>query len=131
MRTIKFRGKKINRNGEWAYGDLRILPDRILILPQRSYDAAIDRDAVDETTLGQFTGLHDAKGNPIYEGDIVQNVLYKDFIYKVVYDDNRFASFCMERNKDMFSHYFGEAMEAKDCEVIGNIHDNPELMKGE
>ena len=51
MRTRKFRGKRINRNGEWAYGDLRILPDRILILPQRSYDAAIDRDAVDETTL--------------------------------------------------------------------------------
>lgn len=131
MRTIKFRGKDAE-NGMWIYGDLF---QRIGFYPQIIEYFADDNGklayrgiAVQENTVCQFTGLHDKDGKEIYEGDIVQSVYYKDFVYKVVYDDNRFASFCLERKKNMFRHFFGEA---KDCEVIGNIYDNPELLKGE
>ena len=77
-------------------------------------------------TVGQFTGLLDKNGKEIYEGDIVK---CGDFVYQVVYDGKRFASFTLHRKEDVFLHYFGEAIEAEDCEVIGNIHDNQELLK--
>ncbi|MBP3751868.1 MAG: hypothetical protein J6H20_04520, partial [Pyramidobacter sp.] len=58
-------------------------------------------------------------------------VQYKDFIYQVVYEGKRFASFGLRRKQDAYMHYFGEAMEACDCEIIGNVHDSPELLEGE
>lgn len=127
MRTIKFRGKRINRNGEWAYGDLRILSDRILILPQGSYDAAIDRDAVDETTIGQFTDLHDKNGKEIYEGDIVE-----------LREPNGMQNICKvemcERCYWCVSFGIHERIilgfiDKNQITVVGNIHDNLELLK--
>lgn len=132
MRTIKFRGKvkktraeiSIGKNpddGTWVVGDLHYYNTGI---PHIHYDMA-HRISVDVETIGQHTGLHDMNGKDIYEGDIVK---CGNFVYQVVYEGKRFASFALHRKEDMFLHYFGEAMEAKDCEVIGNIHDNPELL---
>lgn len=125
MRTIKFRGKRINRNGEWAYGDLRILPDRTLILPQGSYDAAIDRDAVDEKTIGQFTGLLDKNGKEIYEGDIV-HLGDPRITYVLLWID------CGLKAKQIgaYGSFCGVTYWAETMTIVGNIHDNPELMKG-
>lgn len=50
MRTIKFRGKRVNRNGEWTYGDLRQINGECFVLPQ-SEDAACDRDKVIPDTI--------------------------------------------------------------------------------
>lgn len=141
MKTIKFRGKSINKN-EWVNGDLVVVEDgmhnvvRAKIITHcftksfqgGDFDHYSISTLVQPETIGQFTGLLDENGTEIYEGDIVRSVRYKDFVYKVVYD-NRFASFCLDRKQDMYKHYFGEAMEAENCEVIGNIHDNPELLK--
>lgn len=132
MRTIKFRGKvkktraeisigKKPDDGTWVVGDLHYYNTGI---PHIHYDMA-HRISVDVETIGQHTGLHDMNGKDIYEGDIVK---CGNFVYQVVYEGKRFASFALHRKEDMFLHYFGEAMEAKDCEVIGNIHDNPELL---
>lgn len=134
-RVIKFRGKRINRNNEWAYGDLRFIPEQVLILPQSSYDAAIDRDSVDPNTVGQFTGLHDKNGKEIYEGDIVtmyrtpkrrqKSVLTRHIVisYSVISWTfkslaEEVLSLCMEGHTERDSYRF---------EVIGNIYDNPEL----
>ena len=84
------------------------------------------RNEIQLDTISEFTGMNDKNGTPIYEGDIVK---CNEFVYKVAYDDKRFASFVLIRKQDMFRHYFGEAMDASACEVIGNVYDNPELIK--
>lgn len=127
MRTIKFRGKKLE-NGEWLYGDL-VQDDRdcCYIYPNNC-GGLYANNKVGTDTIGQFIGLLDKNGREIYEGDIVK---CDKFVYEVVFEEKRFASYGLCRKGDMFMHYFGEAMESQQCEVIGNIYDNLELLKGE
>lgn len=134
-REIKFRGKRINRNNEWAYGDLRFIPEQVLILPQSSYDAAIDRDSVNPDTVGQFTGLHDKNGKEIYEGDIVtmyrtpqhrqKRVLTRHIVTCHRVCDWVFESLAKEVLGLIISGH--SDFDSYRFEVIGNIYDNPEL----
>lgn len=124
MRTIKFRGID-TMSGEMVYGDLaqqKLTNGSITTAIVQTY-ATYD---VNSKTIGQFTGLFDKNGKEIYEGDIVK---CDKFVYEVVFEEKRFASYGLCRKGDMFMHYFGEAMESQQCEVIGNIHDNKELIK--
>ena len=117
MREIKFRGKD-RRIGKWYYGNLYVdeIHGRTYIRTHKP--GCLD---VDPETVGQFTGLMDKNGAEIYEGDIVQCGTFR---YEVIYEGSRFASFALKRKEDTFLHYFGEAMESAECEVISNIHDN-------
>lgn len=137
-RVIKFRGKRC-KDGEWVYGSYvesntswnGHKPHKSWILPSPMtnggwFSIRGAYPVIDETVC-QFTGLVDKNGKEIYEGDIVK---CDEFIYKVDYSENRFASFVLLRKQDMFAHFFGEAMEAFECSVMGNIFDNPELWKG-
>ncbi len=76
----------------------------------------------EQTPIMQFTGLHDKNGNPVYEGDIV----FDPSQYggnKVVIWNNNLA--CFEFNRPL-----GYAIASVIlCEVIGNIYENPELLK--
>ena len=74
----------------------------------------------------QFTGLKDKNGVDIYEGDIVQSK--SGDIMRVSWNE-KFASFCLDKKGWLFSHYFGEAVDPNDCEIIGNIHEHPHLIK--
>ena len=73
----------------------------------------------------QYTGLKDKKGKGIYEGDLLKIKDDKPLI-KVVWN-KKYASFCLEHEVWMFSHWFGEAIDPDECEVVGNIYENPEL----
>lgn len=135
MREILFRGK-IKDNGEWVYGDF--LQDKDLeqyMIECFVYytDAdGLQRDYVQcevtEDTIGQYTGLTDKNGKKIFEGDIVKHDFGYEQIgeqYAVVNYDCKYASFMIIPINDwMFC-------EKSDCEVIGNIHDNPELLGGD
>ena len=118
MREILFRGKARNTSDRgWAYGSLQCV-------------------TVDSATIGQYTGLTDKNGKKIFEGDIVDASLYpadgeSEETHKrgVVVWDAEDCAFEIEHKDgaDGFWWY----MPNKDIEVIGNIHDNPELMEQE
>ena len=130
MRTIKFRGKSILTD-EWLYGDLVHSADKkrtaILVNDKDSYDEC----EVDSETIGQFTGLYDAHGKEIYEGDILK---WKadDLLYAVIFNWGMFYASVEVCNQGIYGGFPLHALEdgnGKDIEIVGNIYDNPELKK--
>ena len=125
-REIKFRGKRLT-DGKWIYGDFFrnrrkafITTDEIVCNPLASpSDYEVDPD-----TVGQFTGLCDREGKEIYEGDIVRNES-AGFCGVVQYKDAAFIIFLGEMNGALLI-----CLQTCAMKVIGNIHDNPELLKG-
>lgn len=133
MRTIKFRGKGIESD-EWIYGDLiqRMGYMPSIIHPYESNGKVCYSEcAVKRITVGQFTGLLDKNGEEIYEGDILRvsdftNVVceFRHGAFGYIYC-NEFHPFAGNTN-----YTFNPKNTDKNFEVIGNIHDNPELLKG-
>lgn len=123
-REILFRGKT---GDEWVYGDLSRLKNAITITKRNFIYPYI----VMPETVGQFTGLTDKNGVKIFEGDIVtvENPNISDDEYGIVKFDNDGAMFIVEF--DTFTVDFGNNIDGNQCEIIGNIFDNPELLKGE
>ena len=134
MREILFRGKT---KDEWIYGNYHKTSKRTIIQPERFFPFEVIPE-----TVGQYTGLKDKNGKKIFEGDVVE-----------LYDKNNDIKMkaCVEfgnPNKEYNWGYqlvaTGETIPNLDIllwvemedtgafiEVIGNIHDNPELLKGE
>lgn len=147
MREIKFRGKPINlnavgtaktTNGGWVYGYLSrgtiILPKNDLVPSSCTYAHPLhiawpDNDVyincnVDPCTVGQFTGLFDKNGREIYEGDIIKyHPEANAGIGRVIYIGSGFYV------TDEFNGLL-DSFAQMGIEVIGNIHDNPELLEG-
>ena len=145
MREILFRGKR-NANGVFVEGFLFLKQEGdeirtcIGIDPLRDYpDGELAQGCyfeINPETVGQFTGLTDKNGKKIFEGDIGR---YKQVdgakrngkpitcIGKVVYNVKT-ASFAIESKDETGCKYF-DYFPIKDFEVIGNIHDNPELLE--
>lgn len=148
MRAIKFRGRCI-KTGEWLYGyylvnrgDSYIVQDGIT-----SPFAEPDDFKVDVETVGQFTGLHDKNGNEIYEGDILKRryasyyrgdarIVYR--IGCVTFTNGKFVLFnvidyqdeSLHIKKRQLSRYAAFDIVNKASAVIGNIHENKELLEG-
>lgn len=92
-------------------------------------------DAVKEETIGQFTGLYDKNGKEIYEGDILRSVRFKGILHLIVYDEKEAAFMAVQINKNRGTYLEGRCHVYQDWLnkypkiVIGNIHDNPELLE--
>lgn len=125
MREILFRGKRTD-NGEWTYGyycpkPYSHFPCEATIFPSETIDRDWHGERVDPSTIGQFTGLEDKLGTKIFEGDVIDDLGVE---YIVVFDSD-YAQF-----RGKFDGWNAEISHiASRCEVIGNVHDNPELLE--
>ena len=114
MREILFRGKR-QYTGKWAES----------VCPLGVMCAGHLCDDFDPATVGQFTGLTDKNGKRIFEGDIVRHGKY-------LYDVRYYTPFAMWVLNSISRSCMIVGMHASftESEVIGNIHDNPELLEG-
>ena len=130
MREIIFRGKRTD-NGEWVEGWLVIKKDPILdvtycfILAYGKGESYVTWYPVDPSTVGQYTGLKDKNGRRIFEGDIVAACFRNNYSlqkFKVNFADGMFLfdNSCVRvPRRDIYG-----------VQIIGNVHDNPELIGG-
>lgn len=126
MRTIKFRGK-LKSNGNWEYGDLlHDNFDACYIYPIEVGDLYKNNEVIPET-IGQFTGLYDCEGKEIFEGDILRFGNSQSGVCEVKWNEH-IAAFCIlfYFKDEIGSRPLGGGVEFA---IIGNIHDNPELLK--
>lgn len=139
MREILFRGKRLD-NGQFIYGDIhRHATGKMFIKPNKK-DCRYSAEIIPET-VGQYTGLTDKNGTKIFEGDIVK---FGKNIYQITFECGSFAlldkqGFMIARIGGINDHCYSlmnlhleccwEDDWAYDIEVIGTIHDNPELLK--
>ena len=133
MRDILFRAKRWD-NGEWVEGDLiKNLWGNFAIRPREIHnrDSYLDDPSIVLGTVGQYTGLNDKNGKKIFEGDIVtfDSGISHKYIGVITYDRVFFVITVVGINGVMRDLSF--MISEEKVEVIGNVHDNPELLKGE
>ena len=135
MREILFRGKRID-NGEWVCGvPTKDSHDETVIVESVfECDEYLCRGAnclyADPETVGQYTGLTDKNGTRIFEGDIVAGAVFWQASPKngvVAFKDGSFGLIWYRGEVEQFNAF--TSMCNIVYEVIGNVHDNPELLK--
>lgn len=145
MRVILFRGKRTD-NGEWAYGVPTKDNHGEMVMVESTFECeeynccGANCLYVDENTVGQYTGLTDKNGAKIFEGDIVT---YEDAVEDCVgsrggvflncgsVEISEWDGICFTNRQTVEMDYLYESETTVCCEVIGNIHDNPELLRSD
>lgn len=140
MRHIIFRGKRLD-NEEWVYGSLLLIENLAYIYDGNSCPSEVNFEyefiAVDPATVGQYTGLKDKKKKGVYDGDILllsdgkshsEDVVVEHGLYGWTFYNPQTATFYSDGSHTYLAvehcrFMFGTGV------VIGNIHDNPDLLK--
>lgn len=128
-REILFRGKRID-NSEWVHGYFATIQDKENYILAHCAVGLLHIE-VDSETVGQYTGLCDKDGKKIFEGDIldvcngsINGCEWKETPYAVAFKKHKWdiCLFCWgaDGSSNMDSTHW--------CAIIGNIHDNPELL---
>ena len=146
MREIRFRGKRLeNGHGFWVYGDL--MTEYVHHEGLTIVEHGCIYYEVDPATVGQFTSLKDKHGKEIFEGDVAKSPYTNrlmvirwgeyqnddildeidDFYIDTDGDERKSVGFYAEVMSDNRCYELDDGV-CKWVEVIGNIHDNPELL---
>jgi len=136
MREIKFRGKRVD-NGEWINGFIKKNGSEWWILNETTdWHVSVPMGFITQhkykiipSTIGQFTGLRDKNGTEIYEGDVLSR---KEWGMGGPHDPEercevQYLDYYIKEGEH--SGHFNIELWSEWCEVIGNIHDNPELLE--
>ena len=118
MREILFRGK--TSGNEWKCGCLITIGDCCFISKDMGFNKMVEAN-----TVGQYTGLTDKNGTKIFEGDILTAYFVSNRSkqhFKVIFENGAFLFDNGSVKVPVWDIY--------SLEIIGNIHDNPELIKG-
>ena len=118
MREILFRGKTVC-DGDWIYGGITWNPSKKKVFIHTEWD---EGEVIPET-VGQYTGMTDKNGTKIFEHDIVRIAVCGTYDNYVVSYDKENARFVVGDTGFTFWSYISTKIE-----VIGNIHDSPELL---
>ena len=147
MREILFRGKTDEEKWEYGvpitvvhncYRKTVEITKSIEIETEFDFSRDIDHEEVIPETIGQYTGLTDKNGTKIFEGDIVKAHITQNAythtkkyegVYEVKYHDKNCYFYLAKQGNNLLFDCNWEYCVSK-IEVIGNIHDNPELLKG-
>lgn len=150
MREILFRGKDADY-GEWVYGYYAHLKNMHDVKADIIYTGYADMYMgsilpeyyeVNPETVGQYTGLKDKNGTRVFEGDILHveqcgetgSRISPVYFGEYIDADSVFDNYCCigfyVKTSDGCCTIGALLSEEFECEVIGNIHDNPELMGG-
>ena len=125
MREILFRGKRVDNEHEWVCGNYHNHSSEKSISFYKVFvGTAMTMYAVIPETVGEYTGLTDKNDARIFEGDVIKHE-GENFI---VYWNEECAGFYPFYGQD---HPTGYGVIGEESEVIGNVHDNLELLKGE
>ena len=141
MREILFRGKRLN-NGEWVEGFYNHLPCGRFGADEHMIQTVLENGKIGmlydsvPSPVGQYTGLPDKHDKRIFEGDVVSQIWYdyeepRDTSFgEVVYCECDCSFSVMDDEKDKIVPLGSCAAYVWEVEVIGNVHDNPELLEG-
>ena len=144
MREILFRGKRVD-SGEWVYGNLNYGTIEIESIKDSYFISDFNVTPWDKKffpviseTVGQSTGLTDKNGRKIFEGDIIHleysqvffgGVYFGEYTAEVSYKEGCFITDGINNGDEIETPLSG--FDNDEVEIIGNIHDNPELVGGE
>lgn len=146
MREILFRGKRLG-DGEWVDGSLFIDDKKDkheILVGYVNYRVGWE---VDPNTVGQFTGLTDKNGKKIFEGDIIKSdngkqsaisiVKFGEYYPEMFY---KMLDMCCPGKRHLLANgFYAQSIDKHEemilfqspcCEIIGNIYDNRELLRG-
>lgn len=146
-REIKFRGKVFLKE-EWVYGDLVKIKNLVVI--KKADGDYFHPTQVSPSTVGQYTGLKDKNGKEIYERDILRLTMpdgsTRHFVVEWATEDRklmplsgfehdgndiRISGWCFNwEGHRLYPSVIDGVSDNERMEIVGNIHDNPELLKG-
>ena len=118
-----YRGKRVD-TGEWVEGSLignDVIVGKIVEF-EEDYFCTEFWYKVDPETVGQFTGIADKKGKKLFEGD-VYSMGEKNILYVVIFDKSQFIGKQVGNRSLAGLEYW-----KSDIEIVGSVHDNPELL---